>query len=252
MATPTSDPDTPLSPGERQVLRLLGEGNTAKSIAATLGLSEGAVNERLRAARRKTGVGSSRELARALASQENRDEKIGMAPAAPPLPVGAAPRSARSMGAWMMAGVIFVVAGVAAAMLMAPPADPAADPLIGQFMAPAGKPGQRMPRARYVQLRAEVVDRTWAPAAEARLRTLYEQVSGVRGEQLRITCRATLCEVAAILDAVSGRTDPPLEALTPGLLNAGFEIAMSGLHNDGLDPKQTRLLVYLKRVAPTS
>jgi hypothetical protein len=39
----------------------------------------GTVNERLRGARRKTGVGSSRELARMFAAQENRDELIGVA-----------------------------------------------------------------------------------------------------------------------------------------------------------------------------
>lgn len=57
---------------------LLAEGHTAKSAAALLDTSEAAVNERLREARRKTGVGSSRELAR-LVAQETRDEKIGVA-----------------------------------------------------------------------------------------------------------------------------------------------------------------------------
>lgn len=67
-----------LSDAERQALLLLAEGHTAKSAANALGTTEGAVNERLREARRKTGVGSSRELARRVA-QENRDEKIGVA-----------------------------------------------------------------------------------------------------------------------------------------------------------------------------
>lgn len=70
-----------LNDAERQVLSLLAQGHTAKSAAVQLGLTEGAVNERLREARRKTGVGSSRELARLVGPQENRDEKIGMAPA---------------------------------------------------------------------------------------------------------------------------------------------------------------------------
>jgi DNA-binding CsgD family transcriptional regulator len=67
-----------LSPAERQALVLLAQGHTAKSAASQLGTTEAAVNERLREARRKTGVGSSRELAR-LASQETRDEKFGVA-----------------------------------------------------------------------------------------------------------------------------------------------------------------------------
>lgn len=67
-----------LSDAERRALLLLAQGHTAKSAAALLDTTEPAVNERLREARRKTGVGSSRELAR-LVSQENRDEKIGVA-----------------------------------------------------------------------------------------------------------------------------------------------------------------------------
>jgi DNA-binding CsgD family transcriptional regulator len=67
-----------LNEAERRVLCLLGEGHTAKSIATELGTTPAAVNERLREARRKTGVGSSRELARMLKAQENRHEQIGV------------------------------------------------------------------------------------------------------------------------------------------------------------------------------
>ena len=67
-----------LNEAERQVLYLLAEGHTAKSIANELDSTPAAVNERLREARRKTGVGSSRELARLLKSQENRHEQMGM------------------------------------------------------------------------------------------------------------------------------------------------------------------------------
>jgi DNA-binding CsgD family transcriptional regulator len=51
-----------LNEAERRVLWLLAEGHTAKSIAIALETTPAAVNERLREARRKTGVGSSREL----------------------------------------------------------------------------------------------------------------------------------------------------------------------------------------------
>jgi DNA-binding CsgD family transcriptional regulator len=53
-----------LSDAERRALRMLARGHTAKSAALELGVSEGAVNERLHEARRKTGVASSRQLAR--------------------------------------------------------------------------------------------------------------------------------------------------------------------------------------------
>src|SRR5438067_820612 len=59
-----------LSERERQVLRLLLLGYDAKSVAANLGISVHTVNERLRSARHKLGVSSSRAAARLLADQE--------------------------------------------------------------------------------------------------------------------------------------------------------------------------------------
>ena len=79
-----------LSDRERETLRLLGRGHDAKSIAAALHLSVHTVNERLRAARRKLGVSSSREAARLLLAHDATSEagenagykKIGVAPVA--------------------------------------------------------------------------------------------------------------------------------------------------------------------------
>jgi DNA-binding CsgD family transcriptional regulator len=67
-----------LSDTELEILRLLASGHTAKSIAARLGRSETAIHERLREARRKTGVGSSRELARLLDAQKIWDRKTDL------------------------------------------------------------------------------------------------------------------------------------------------------------------------------
>lgn len=67
-----------LSEKELEVLHLLTAGHTVKSIAVQLGRSEASINERLRDARRKTGVGSSRELARLIDAQENWDKKIDL------------------------------------------------------------------------------------------------------------------------------------------------------------------------------
>ncbi len=68
-----------LTDKECEVLRLLAAGHTVKSIAVSLGRSEASINERLRDARRKTGIGSSRELARLLAAQKNWDKNIDLA-----------------------------------------------------------------------------------------------------------------------------------------------------------------------------
>ncbi len=67
-----------LTDKEREILRLLAAGHTVKSIAVRLERSEPSINERLRDARRKTGVGSSRELARLLDAQKNWDKKIDL------------------------------------------------------------------------------------------------------------------------------------------------------------------------------
>ena len=62
-----------LTEREKETLRLLIRGYDAKSIANRLGLSVHTVNERLRDARRKLDVSSSREAARLLAEAEQND-----------------------------------------------------------------------------------------------------------------------------------------------------------------------------------
>lgn len=72
-----------LSVRELEVLQLLAEGHTIKSIAVQLGRTEASINERLRDARRKTGVGSSRELARQLGAQKIWDRNPDLAMTSP-------------------------------------------------------------------------------------------------------------------------------------------------------------------------
>ncbi|MCZ8137065.1 MAG: DUF4019 domain-containing protein [Porphyrobacter sp.] len=71
-----------LTEKEKDALRLLLRGHDAKSSARELGLSVHTVNERLREARRKLGVTSSREAARRLLAEE------GETPEAPPETLG--------------------------------------------------------------------------------------------------------------------------------------------------------------------
>ena len=82
-----------LTEKEKQTLRLIVRGHDAKSSARSLGLSVHTINERLREARRKMAVSSSREAARLLLQAEGgagapipdlrADEDIG-ADATPP------------------------------------------------------------------------------------------------------------------------------------------------------------------------
>ncbi len=99
-----------LTAKEIEILRLLTAGHTVKSIAVRLGRSEASINERLRDARRKTGVGSSRELARLLDSQKNWDRKIDLpANASPPDTPAALVPGARHSGS---KGVILMLAAI--------------------------------------------------------------------------------------------------------------------------------------------
>src|SRR3954466_10833925 len=74
-----------LTDKEKETLRLIVRGHDAKSMARHLGLSVHTINERLRDARRKLSVSSSREAARLLLEREDTapgnaaDKKIGEA-----------------------------------------------------------------------------------------------------------------------------------------------------------------------------
>lgn len=70
-----------LTEKEKQTLRLIARGHDAKSTARSLGLSVHTINERLRDARRKMEVSSSREAARRLLEAES----MGSASATPEL-----------------------------------------------------------------------------------------------------------------------------------------------------------------------
>jgi DNA-binding CsgD family transcriptional regulator len=124
-----------LTEKEKQTLRLLLAGHDAKSMARHLELSVHTVNERLRDARRKLSVSSSKEAARLLREVEAGsaaadpesfgDERIGDAPAAASAQQGAEP-SARSFAtsrkAWAIGGFAMIsLAALAALALTAAP-----------------------------------------------------------------------------------------------------------------------------------
>ncbi len=70
MRTDPAPGSSSLTEREKQTLRLIVRGHDAKSIARQLDLSVHTINERLRDARRKMAVSSSRDAARMLFEQE--------------------------------------------------------------------------------------------------------------------------------------------------------------------------------------
>lgn len=115
-----------LTERERETLRLLLKGYDAKSIARHFDLSVHTINERLRDARRKLGVASSREAARILAEAERTDpEGIGdklfgvTASGVDVLPAQPAGywQGATQRFAWLSGGMLIMSLLIAAAVL---------------------------------------------------------------------------------------------------------------------------------------
>ena len=104
-----------LTEKEKQTLRLIVRGHDAKSTARHLGLSVHTINERLRVARRKLSVSSSREAARQVLAREGggpdflAGKQIGEAAAPAGMSDHDAPNEARAANdrfAWAIKGVV--------------------------------------------------------------------------------------------------------------------------------------------------
>lgn len=164
-----------LTDKELEILRLLAAGHTVKSIGARLGRSEASINERLRDARRKTGVGSSRELARHLDAQKIWDKKFDLSRQGSRIDVGEqSPILERPMSKGSI--VMLIAMAVAAAGLVFAAAQPLQQtvlPQTAEVAAPSRLPlvgrwsldTSRLPaneRLRSVTLEFHVSeDRTW-------------------------------------------------------------------------------------------
>jgi DNA-binding CsgD family transcriptional regulator len=252
-----------LNEAEKRVLRLLAQGHTAKSIANAIDSTAAAVNERLREARRKTGVGSSRELARLLRTQENRHEQMRVGkPAsllATPSQSDAEPWRPQTGVIAMIAFFLVAAASAAALMTQESPASNEVDPLIGTPLMTSPDPA-----ALHAKVRAEPRDAAWAPQMESALRARLMQIPliGKDGNVLRITCATDLCEIAGTIVV----TVPPSDEYNPKLPQNRAQSALQDkpLHDDlaklGLKsesglftggpgkPDRTVFLLYYSRV----
>lgn len=193
-----------LNKGEREALDLLAQGHTAKSIANLTGRSIGSINERLREARRKTGAGSSRELARIFAAQKNRDEQIGMAGAPPG--EASAPEAAAAVARGPGKGVALMgfamITGIAALALIPGLASPPQEAATGDTEFNITFPDAKFDtRNLHAQVRRETRDAAWATQTEHALRARYAKLvhADRMARPMRVICGATVCEVAGLL-----------------------------------------------------
>lgn len=124
-----------LTEKEKQTLRLLVTGYDAKSMARHLGLSIHTINERLRDARRKMSVSSSREAARLLRDAEGAAPNLladivlgdALTETAPHTAPSTAQAAATRRWVWLIGGTI-MLSFVLAAFAMS--AGPAAAPVV--------------------------------------------------------------------------------------------------------------------------
>jgi DNA-binding CsgD family transcriptional regulator len=252
-----------LNEAERRVLRLLAEGHTVKSIASEFGTTPAAVNERLREARRKTGAGSSRELARLLRSQENRHEQLGVGRAQSfeaPLSQADAQSWRPQTGAFAMI-VLFVIAaaGAAALMTQAPQAlTNEVDPLIGLPLQRGPEPAEL-----HARIRAEPRDPQWADRTERQIeeRLMSVPLVGKDGNALRVTCASTLCEIAGTLIAPPSKEeqedqnsqysrtvkDLQVPPLTDDLAHLGLKVEIALFTGGKGKPDRLAFLLYYSR-----
>lgn len=252
-----------LSPAEREVLTLLALGHTAKTIADTLNVSTAAVNERLRSARRKTGAGSSRELARRFA-QKTRDDfpEVAAGPTPPPDPRTRTPSRRRI--SWRI--IMFATAALAvvaaltftteqttgsqqAAPVAAAPTGPNADVVSRLSQGPS------IAQLRH-QLASESRDERWAAAMETDLQNRFDVKPEVKRAlaSLSVTCAARLCEIIGRTGpgATNADTFSVLEGVQSGELNAalerlGLRTVVSSFTADPENPQGVAFVLYLER-----
>ena len=160
-----------LTEKEKEALRLLLGGHDAKSMARQLGLSVHTINERLRDARRKLSVSSSKAAARILREAECAtpqllgDRLLGDASPAASLQtsfLGPAPSQRRA--AWTIGGVAMIALIVAAFALAStePAAAPAPETTAAGTTAPAPA------AARVAESDATQTARAWLTLVDAR------------------------------------------------------------------------------------
>ncbi|MGV3512168.1 MAG: helix-turn-helix domain-containing protein [Novosphingobium sp.] len=223
-----------LTDRELEVLRLLTAGHTIKSIATLLGRSEASINERLRDARRKTGVGSSRELARLVAGQENWPRKTDLSSPGTLDDADEQPADAvrhRSKGKFVMLALIPLATGLILASTgshqatQSPPAhaaDAIASPLVGQWSLDTARiPAEERPRSVRIAFNVSP-DQQW---------TTQVDIVAPDGTEMTAHSRARLDGVAVpiagtipIYDAASLRQPAP-DTLVMTLGKGGVPVA---------------------------
>ncbi|MEM1051925.1 MAG: DUF4019 domain-containing protein [Pseudomonadota bacterium] len=193
-----------LTEKEREALRLLLAGHDAKSSASELDISIHTLNDRLRSARRKLGVTTSKEAARVLATAEEEaptnshqtlvhkglgvtetQENQEFDPAADRSESGSFPLTGRQKGFLIMSISIALVAGVLVSVSPIAPSTPSAS--YDTESTPARPAASELKARRFVgMIDAGLFDESYAEAGQA-LRDQYALGKWRFGLTLRMT-----------------------------------------------------------------
>jgi len=229
-ATDMRDGIQTLTEREKDTLRLLLAGHDAKSIARRLDLSVHTINERLRDARRKLGVASSREAARLLHEAERAtpedlgDKPLGVTGAAAGvLPTGAADRGRNgpSRIAWLSGGMLIMSLIISALALVA---------ITHSGTVPAGDAagGSAATSADPARAASQVAAREWlALVDEGRWPASWRAAAAMFRAQVTMPqWDAMIAPVRAPLGRVSARTFQTVTATTslPGTPAGAYEV----------------------------
>ena len=194
-----------LTEKEKAALRLLLGGHDAKSMASQLGLSVHTVNERLRDARRKLSVSSSKAAARILREAEGAapqlpgDRYSGDAGPAPGAQTsGPGPAHSRHGAAWTIGGFAMIALFVAA-LALSPPEAAAPPASAAAATAPASTASQ------VAESDASRAARDWLALVDARK---WQDSWAATGESFRTL--NTLANWQAAAEQVHARLGPAL------------------------------------------
>lgn len=183
----------PSSDREKAVLRLFGQGHDAKSTASQLGISVNAVNERLRSARRKLGVSSSREAARLFVSSETEasnslvDKKIGVV-----VPNAAGDAQARENEggnrtfALFVGGICTVSLAIIIAMFATAPSQTSASGPLPNWTLQTALPGKFSQQSNRIYLAGNRLLWNGAEVSEANIRTYLTVVTRMNPQPVTI------------------------------------------------------------------
>ena len=203
-----------LTEKEKETLRLVVRGYDAKSMASHLGLSVHTINERLRFARRKMAVSSSREAARLLFSKEGdtphslADKQLGEARTARDMEEDSAPygdKAATGRLVWVIGG--FAIMSLLLATLALSSLPQMAAPQAGLAQAPSNEAAQSSAAAESEVMRsarrwlALVDERRWNESWSATGQTFREsntsEIWASVSEEGRVPLGGVISRIAA-------------------------------------------------------